>query len=68
MLNNRDTNGNKHIFAAFHSPSSTEHITQNNLKLKTTENYVFVQVRVRGDHAGLQTTISAVVIRIGRTA
>jgi hypothetical protein len=68
MLNNRDTNDSMHIVAAFHSPSGTEHIAQSNLKLKTTENYVFVHVRVRGDHAAHQTIISAVVIRIGRIA
>jgi hypothetical protein len=39
MLNNRDNKDNRHIFATFHSPSGTEHITQSNLKFKTTENY-----------------------------
>jgi hypothetical protein len=40
------------------------------LKLKTTENYLFLFkfALERGDHAGLKTTISAVIIRIGRIA
>jgi len=67
MLNNRDTKDNRHIFATFHIPSGTEHITQSNLKLKTTENYLFFFkfALERADYAGLQTTISAVIIRIG---
>jgi hypothetical protein len=58
MLNNRDTNDKRHIFLTFHSPSGTEHITQSNLKLKTTENYLFLFkfALERADHAGLQTT------------
>ena len=42
MLNNKDSNGSRYIVATINSPSGSELITQSNLNLKATENYLFL--------------------------